>query len=99
VPTEAISSVARDPSDGTADTVAAFELGAALMQAGDLSGAEAAYRGANKQGHAPSATNLGVLLEQRGDLAGAEAAYRRADEHGDADGATIWADYSSSVAT
>lgn len=77
---------ARDPRDGTADAIAAFELGAALAQEGDLSGAEAAYRRADELGHPSSATNLGVILEDRGDMVDAEAAYRRADRRGDAAG-------------
>jgi tetratricopeptide (TPR) repeat protein len=67
--------------------VAAFELGGALAEKGDLASAEAAYRRADEQGHAAAASNLGVLLEHRGDFAGAEAAYRRADERNDATGA------------
>ena len=78
---------AADTGAALAAGVEAFELGAALAEKGDVTGAEAAYRRADERGHASAASNLGVLLEQRGDLAGAEAAYRRADERGDATGA------------
>lgn len=78
---------AADTGAALAAGVEAFELGAALVEKGDVTGAEAAYRRADERGHASAASNLGVLLEQRGDLAGAEAAYRRADERGDATGA------------
>ncbi len=64
-----------------------LELGASLLEQGDMAGAERAYRAADERGDAVGASNLGVLLENRGDLAGAEAAYRRADARGSADGA------------
>ena len=82
-----VPAAAQDPGSRIAEGLAAFELGGALAQEGDLAAAEAAYRRADEHGHRSGATNLGVLLEQRGDLAGAEAAYRRADERGDAAGA------------
>ena len=84
------STVAGDagaPSGALTDAVAALELGGALVERGDLAGAEAAYRRADEQGHPSAASSLGVVLEQRGDAAGAEAAYRRADRRGDATGA------------
>ncbi len=64
-----------------------LELGASLLEQGDMAGAERAYRAADERGDAVGASNLGVLLENRGDLTGAEAAYRRADARGSADGA------------
>jgi Flp pilus assembly protein TadD len=70
-----------------ADAIAALELGGALVEKGDLAGAEAAYSRADELGDPSAASSLGVVLEQRGDVAGAEAAYRRADERGDATGA------------
>jgi len=50
-----------------------------------LSGAEAAYRRADKHGDGGGAFHLGVLLQQRGELEGAEAAYRRAVQSDDPD--------------
>lgn len=69
------------------DAKPSLELGASLLEQGDMAGAERAYRAADERGDAVGASNLGVLLENRGDLAGAEAAYRRADARGSADGA------------
>lgn len=57
-------------------------LGTLLEPRGDVDGAEAAYRRADKRGHAGAAFNVGVLLAGRGDFAGAEAAYTRAEERG-----------------
>ena len=69
------------------DAKPSLELGARLLEHGDMAGAERAYRAADERGDPIGASNLGVLLENRGDLAGAEAAYRRADARGSADGA------------
>jgi peptidoglycan hydrolase-like protein with peptidoglycan-binding domain len=69
------------------DATPSLELGASLLEQGDMAGAERAYRAADERGDAVGASNLGVLLENRGDLAGAEAAYRRSDARGSADGA------------
>jgi hypothetical protein len=67
--------------------IESFIRGGALLDRGDLVGAEKAYRQAEEEGHPSAASNVGVLLEHRGDMVGAEAAYRRADERGDATGA------------
>jgi TPR repeat protein len=56
-----------------------------VVEKGNLTGAEAAYRRADDRGHAAGAFNLGVLLEERGDLDGAETAYRRAQQRGHGD--------------
>jgi TPR repeat protein len=77
----------RPPTAAVIGGIAAFELGGALAEKGDMTGAEAAFRRADAEGHPSAASNLGVLLEQRGDFVGAEAAYRRADNGGDAIGA------------
>lgn len=67
--------------------VGAATLGHLLMEAGDLEGAEDAYRRADDQGSGPGACNLGLLLEQRDELGEAEAAYERADQRGNREGA------------
>lgn len=66
--------------------VGAATLGHLLMKAGDLEGAEDAYRRADDQGSGPGACNLGLLLEQRNELGEAEAAYERADQRGSREG-------------
>ncbi len=65
----------------------AFEEANRLARAGDLEGAEAAYRRADEQGHGTAAAYAGVFSEAHGDLAGAHDAYARADERGDGFGA------------
>jgi tetratricopeptide (TPR) repeat protein len=60
--------------------IGALKLGALLRRHGDLQGAEAAFRRADKRGDAEAALSLGELLERRGQLAGAEAAFERAIE-------------------
>jgi peptidoglycan hydrolase-like protein with peptidoglycan-binding domain len=75
-----------DINGDLSDIDRAFSLGVRLDEQGDLAGAEAAYRRADRRGHAAAASNLGVLLEGHGDAIGAEAAYRRADERGEANG-------------
>jgi peptidoglycan hydrolase-like protein with peptidoglycan-binding domain/Flp pilus assembly protein TadD len=74
-------------SEDGADPDNAFKLGVMFEEQNDPARAMAAYRQADRQGHAAAPSNLGVLLERSGDLAGAEAAYRRADERGDPNGA------------
>jgi peptidoglycan hydrolase-like protein with peptidoglycan-binding domain/Flp pilus assembly protein TadD len=74
-------------SEDDADPDSAFKLGVMFEEQNDPAAAMAAYRQADRQGHAAAPSNLGVLLERSGDLAGAEAAYRRADERGDPNGA------------
>jgi len=59
---------------------AAACIGGLLQDAGDIAGAEAAYRRADAQGSVFGAYNLGILLQQRGDMEGAEIAWRHADE-------------------
>ncbi len=66
--------------------IGAASLGHLFMEAGDLEGAEDAYRRADDQGSGPGACNLGFLLEQRHELREAEAAYERADERGNREG-------------
>ena len=87
--TAAESSLEERPAavEQSEDAKPSLELGASLLEQGDMAGAERAYRAADERGDAVGASNLGVLLENRGDLAGAEAAYRRADARGSADGA------------
>ncbi|HEX6676972.1 MAG TPA: serine/threonine-protein kinase, partial [Actinomycetes bacterium] len=69
-----------DRADGPEPATA--DLGLLLEAAGDLEGAEAAYREAaasDDPDQAPKAArNLGLLLKDRGDHDGAAAAYRRA---------------------
>jgi tetratricopeptide (TPR) repeat protein len=72
---------------GPSELDAAFRRGEELERAGDNAGAEAAYRSADRGGHAAAACNLGVLLEGRGAIAAAQAAYARADRRGDPNGA------------
>lgn len=50
--------------------------------AGDLAGAEAAYREADQLNDAEGAVLLGLVLKQRGDGAGAQDAFRRAEGRG-----------------
>jgi peptidoglycan hydrolase-like protein with peptidoglycan-binding domain len=75
------------PAPAADDAAGAFRLALLREKQNDAAGAEAAYRRADKAGHAGAASNLGVLLEQRRDTEGAEAAYRRADARGDPNGA------------
>ncbi len=63
-----------------------FDRAAALERLGDIEGAVAAYRQADRLGQLGAACNLGVLLEQQGDLEGAEGAYRRSAQSGDVNG-------------
>jgi peptidoglycan hydrolase-like protein with peptidoglycan-binding domain len=58
------------------------------QEAGDLRGAEEAYRRADERGDAGGAFHLGRLLAERGQLAAAAAAYRRADRRGEPAAAT-----------
>ena len=67
--------------------LATLQRGERLEEEGDISGALAAYREADDQGHASAACNLGLLLERQGELASAQAAFARADRRGDANGA------------
>jgi len=68
--------------DAEPEPPATADLGLLLEAAGDLEGAEAAYREAaagDDPDQAPKAArNLGLLLKDRGDLDGAVAAYRQA---------------------
>ena len=63
-----------------------MNLAVLLEQAGDMAGAEAAYRRADAMGFAGGAYGLGQLLYERSDISGAIEANRRADLLGDADG-------------
>jgi ABC-type transporter Mla subunit MlaD len=69
------------------DRNAAFEEGGRLAAAGDLKGAEAAYRRADRDGHGTAAAYVGLFEESRANQDQALAAYRRADERGDGYGA------------
>jgi tetratricopeptide (TPR) repeat protein len=83
-----VPSVAEDPVRARAEEVAeAFNLGAALLERGDVAGAIEAFRRGDELGDAGSASNLGVLLEETGDISGALAAYGRAADRGEANGA------------
>ncbi len=83
---------------------AAFNLGVLRYEAGDLRGAESAWRsllavrslgghetqrGRGRGPAAKAATNLGYLLERRSDFSGAEAMYRDAASWGDETGARM----------
>jgi Flp pilus assembly protein TadD/predicted Ser/Thr protein kinase len=74
---------------GEPEPPATADLGLLLEAAGDLEGAEAAYREAaasDDPDQAPKAArNLGLLLKDRGDRDGAAAAYRRAIASGHPD--------------
>jgi TPR repeat protein len=61
--------------------------GLELEGAGDLAGAEAAFREADAAGSPGGAANLGLLLVKRRDASGAIVAFRRAMERGSARGA------------
>jgi hypothetical protein len=50
--------------------------------AGDLAGAEGAFREADELGDAEGAILLGLMLKQRGDLPGAAGAFQRAEARG-----------------
>jgi peptidoglycan hydrolase-like protein with peptidoglycan-binding domain len=65
----------------------AFNLALQLEEDGDQTAAIAAYREADRLGHAAAANTLGVLLEGHGERTAAEACFRRADQRGDANGA------------
>src|SRR5690349_16549804 len=56
--------------------------GCALEAAGDLVGAEAAYREADDRGDAEGAMLLGQLLRRRGELGGAAEVFGRAEARG-----------------
>ncbi|SEG85875.1 Serine/threonine protein kinase [Thermomonospora echinospora] len=79
----------RTPVERPVDPEAAEQAvrdGQDLERAGDLRGAEAAYRRADELGSGDGASDLGVLLYERHDVAGAEVALRRADRRGNAMG-------------
>ncbi|MGH2854678.1 MAG: hypothetical protein ACRDLF_10885 [Solirubrobacteraceae bacterium] len=73
--------------DRRLSATSAYNTGVLLAHAGDLPGAEDAYRRADERGSQRGAFNLGQLLRHRGDLRDAEDAYRRADERGSPGGA------------
>ena len=60
----------------------AFNLGVVLHQRGDVTGAMAAYRRAERRGDPDAAFNLGVLLYEAGDFDGAEASWQRSVQRG-----------------
>ncbi|MFE4658845.1 tetratricopeptide repeat protein [Streptomyces hydrogenans] len=60
-------------------------VGRMREEAGDLLGAEAAYREATDHGHTEALFFLGGMRERAGNLVGAEAAYREAADHGHRD--------------
>jgi tetratricopeptide (TPR) repeat protein len=65
-----------------------WELGGRLVQAGDLEGAEVAWREGVKRRSAKCAVNLGHMLRQRNDIGEAEV-WRQGMELGSAD-AALW---------
>jgi Flp pilus assembly protein TadD len=60
----------------------ARDRGRRCQEAGDLEGAERAYREADELHDAESAILLGLVLKQRGDLPNAADAFRRAEARG-----------------
>jgi len=56
--------------------------GLECQEAGDLAGAERAYREADELGDADSTILLGLVLKRRGDLSSAADAFRRAEARG-----------------
>lgn len=59
-----------------------LQHGAECEVAGDLSGAEAAYREADQLLDAEGAIRLGLVLKRRGEVQGAAGAFRRAEDRG-----------------
>jgi MYXO-CTERM domain-containing protein len=68
--------LAADPGRG------ALKLARLLEGAGNLRGAEDAFRRAHQRGHPTAAFELGVLLARQGDRAGSVEAFRQADQRG-----------------
>jgi hypothetical protein len=79
--------LAEGSQDRQLSATSAFNIGVLRARAGDLPGAEDAYRRADERGGLRGAFNLGQLLRKRGELAGAEEAFRRADRRGSPEGA------------
>src|SRR6201996_1386526 len=77
----------RDDGPLAAGARTPVERGDQLAAAGDLAGAEAAYREADEAGEAQGSTKLGLILESLGRRDEALEAYARADERGDGRGA------------
>ena len=77
----------RDDGTLAAGAGTPVQRGDQLAAAGDLAGAEAAYRDADEAGDAQGATKLGLILESLGRRDEALDAYERADERGDGRGA------------
>lgn len=85
-PDQAIEQLRR--ADESGDCEGSRELGLALMDRGDLSGAEEAFRRSDARGSASGSLALGLFLrDERNDLPGAEAALLRADRRGHPKGA------------
>jgi peptidoglycan hydrolase-like protein with peptidoglycan-binding domain/TPR repeat protein len=60
----------------------ALKLARLLAEAGNLRGAEDAFRRAHQRGHPTAAFELGVLLARQGDRVGSVEAFREADQRG-----------------
>jgi outer membrane biosynthesis protein TonB len=69
--------------ESSVDVEALFNLGVSRFDAGDLEGAESAWRQCLPHEHARAATNLGFLFERAGDLDRARLAYLTGARWGD----------------